>query len=260
MMTEPSGRGVRGMLNELLHGREDEHDDPAGGDGRDATDHDAEPGRYGAAPDPDAAFERPAPGAIGSGALATSGIGAGPRPVPRPGPPTSAVAGAHRLADHGDGDGSLFHGRDTAPTQAPTFGPRAEQRNWAGTGDAVPFATAAGGHAPHDPAEPQPAGAVDVTAGPDAAVAGLAATGAPASAENGRAAPLGGPTAAPHGPGPVDDGPGSAPDERPAAATSLPRRVVLGGHGRTGPLEKLLGGTAENLLNSLAADCMVVRS
>lgn len=35
--------------------------------------------------------------------------------------------------------------------------------------------------------------------------------------------------------------------------------VVLGAHGQTGPLEKLLGGTAERLLKALPTDIMLVR-
>ncbi|MCX6464357.1 MAG: hypothetical protein NTW05_12325, partial [Pseudonocardiales bacterium] len=138
---QSGGRGVRGMLNDLLHGRDDEQrrddahpdegdrahgDDRHGDDRHGAGSHgaeprrddldgagtgtDREPGRYGAAHPAGPHDEQP--------------TDLTPRPDaddsrrPRPAP---AEAGAHRLAEPGD---ELFGSRDGDSGRSPTFGPR----------------------------------------------------------------------------------------------------------------------------------------
>nr|ASV47062.1 hypothetical protein [uncultured bacterium] len=108
------------MLNDLLHGRDDDpHDqDAADGDGR-------EPARY------------PEPERSGVPGTAAPGPGDGPRPAPRPAPPAPPASGAHRLADATDPEGSLF-GRDGgSPTWPPTFGARGGDQ-WSRPGPGYP--------------------------------------------------------------------------------------------------------------------------
>ncbi len=102
---QSGGRGVRGMLNDLLHGRDDDarRDDPRPGEGTDR-----EPGRYGAA-HPDEPITE-----------ATALQDGDETRRPRPGP---QEPGAHRLVETTDED--LFVARDGGTSAAPTFGPRA---------------------------------------------------------------------------------------------------------------------------------------